>query len=548
MVNIFDGGDLVVKALKWEGVKYVFALSGEYIQSIMDACLDEGIRLIDVRHEQAAVHMADGWARINRRPGVALVTAGPGVANAVSGMAVASKQGSPVVLIAGRTPFSEFDTGSGQDLDQTGLMRTITKWSATCYEITRIPQYISQAFRYALFPPMGPVFIDFPADILESEIDEESISFIPTVSPAKPLGEQRLIEAAIEVLFQAKKPLAIAGSGVWWAGAEEELREFIETTGIPLLLSQMARGILPEDHPLCFGPFRPGTREADVILVIGARLNRWLSKGLPPLFGTNQKWVQIDINPGEIGRNRPIDIGIVGDAKEVLKQMTQLAKGRVWQTGAWVEECRRHLQERWKRMEEDMLSDKVPIHPLRLCYEISRFLDRDAILCIDGGDIAVFATMAIRVYQPGNWLDMGNMGFLGTGIPFGIAAKLSYPQKQVLVLTGDGSFGFNAMEMDTAVRHNVPIVVVIANDGAWGMIKHRQEIIYGRTIGTELGFKHYERIVEALGGYGEYVEKPQDIRPALERAFASGVPACINVRTDPTAISLATLRTAKRRE
>jgi acetolactate synthase-1/2/3 large subunit len=268
---------------------------------------------------------------------------------------------------------------------------------------------------------------------------------------------------------------------------------------------------------------------------------------LPPLFGTDQKWIQIDINPEEIGRNRPVDIGIVGDAKEVLKEMTHLAKGKVWGAGSWVEECHQYLHERLKRMEPDLLSDKTPIHPLRLCHEIGKFVNRDAILTTDGGDIAVFAAISLKVYHPGHWLDMGNMGFLGTAIPFGIAAKLSNPQKQVLVLTGDGSFGFNGMELDTAIRHKIPIVVVIANDGAWGMIKHRQQLIYGRTIGTELGFTHYERMVQALGGYGEYIERAEEIPPALERAFASGLPSCLNVKTDPTAVSPVTLRTAKLR-
>lgn len=542
-----NGGDIIMKAVRREGVENVFALSGDHVQAIFDACLDEEIRMIDVRHEQAAVHMADGWARVTRRPGVAVVTAGPGVVDTIPGVATAFQQGSPVVVLAGRTPFSDFDTGFGQDINQCRLLYPVTKWAATCYEIERLPQYVSQAFRHALTPPYGPAFLDVPSDVQEAEVEEERINFIPDFAPARTAGDPAAVERAINLLAQARRPIIIAGSGVWWAGAAAELREFAELTGIPVLLSQMGRGALPEDHPLCFGAFRAGTREADVVLVLGARLNRWLGRGQPPLFGTDQRWIQVDINPAEIGRNRPIDIGIVGDVKEVLRQFLELAKGKVRADEAWVKSCREYVEERRHRIEKEATAHKKPIHPLRLCREIEEFLPKERILSIDGGDIAVFAAMVLKSYLPGHWLDTGNIGLLGSGIPFGIAAKLAYPEKPVLVLTGDGSFGFNAMEMDTAIRHRVPVVVVIANDGAWGMIKHRQEIIYGRVVGTELGFTRYDKMVEALGGYGEVVEEPGEIAPALERAFASGVPACINVLTDPTAVSPVTQRTATRR-
>ncbi len=546
-----DGGHLVVKALKTEGVQHLFVLSGNHNQSILNACLDETVNVIDTRHEHAAVQIADGWARVTGQPGVALVTAGVGTINAMPGMAVAFQSASPVVLIAPQIPLYQIDTGHGQQLDQLQLLRPITKWAATCHETQRIPEYISMAFRHACSGRQGPVFVEIPSDVLETSVAQDSVPFpFAYRTTSKPEGDAPQVQQAVELLLDSERPLVIAGSGVWWSGAGDELRAFIEAAQIPLSLSMMGRGCVAEDHPLCFGPIRAGAKRADVILVLGARLNQWLANGRPPLFGTDQTWIQVDIDASEIGRNRPINIGIVGDVKAVLRQMIKLVrlkgtKGR----DSWIEECREYVRERRKRIETNLTSDRAPIHPLRLCKEIGDFLSRDATIIVDGGDIAIFAIQALRVNHPGHWLDNGNLGFLGAGVPFGIAAKLARPNKQVLVLSGDGSFGFNSMEFDTAIRHNVPIVAVVGNDSAWGMIKHRQQAIYGphRVVGTELGFTRYHDLVESLGGYGECVERPQDIAKALQRAFSSNRPACINVRIDPDAVSPVTARTSKER-
>lgn len=356
---------------------------------------------------------------------------------------------------------------------------------------------------------------------------------------ARPYGDPAMVKAAVELLLKAQRPVVIAGSGVWWSQAGAELQEFIETMGLPLVLTGMGRGVVPEDHPLCFGPNRVGVREADVILLIATRLNYSLAFGRPPLFADKVKMIQIDIEASEVGRNRPIEVGIVGDVKGVLRQMTEeaRARGRGGKDSPWVEQCRAYAQGRRERLRAELYSDKVPIHPLRLCREIADFLDRDATLVMDGGDITVFGATVLRVYEPGHWLDNGPLGCLGPGLPFAIAAKLARPDKQVLLLSGDGSFGLNGMEIDTAIRHKLPVVAVIGNDAAWGMVKHEQEGHYGRTVGTELRLARYDRMVEALGGYGEFVERPQDIRPALERAFASGLPACVNVGVDPAAVT-----------
>ncbi len=548
-MGIVSGGHLLIRSLRNEGIGHIFALSGIHIQSIFNACIDEGVRIIDTRHEQAAVHMAEGEARVTGRAGVSVVTAGPGLTDAVTGVAAAFQSASPVIIISGRSTLAEFDKGSVQEMDQVTLMKSITKWARTVYETKRIPEYVSIAFRHAYAGRPGPVYLDIPNDILDNKVDEGTVSFPEGYrSEGRPQGEPVLIQRAVELLLAAKRPVVIAGSGVWWSQASEELQELVETMKLPLILTQKGRGSVPEDHPLCFGPTRVGTREADVVLVIGTRIDNMMSYGQPPLFNPSGRWIQVDIEASEIGHNRSVDIGIVGDAKAVLKQMIELGrdKSEVRKELPWVEECRAYVKSRAQRIEAELFSNQVPIHPLRLCQEIKDFLDRDATIVVDGGDISVWGQTVFRIYHPGHWLDLGPFSGLGPGIPFGIAAKLARPDKQVVILVGDGTFGLNGMEFDTAVRHNIPIVTVIGNDGAWGMIKHRQEITYGadRIIGSELGFTRYDKVVEALGGYGEHVRMPQDIRPALERAFASGLPACVNVETDPAITSPLTRRTS----
>ncbi len=528
------GGCLAVRALKNEGVKCIFALSGGHVDPMFQGCLDEGIRLIDVRHEQAATFAADAWARVTGEPGVAIVTAGPGVTNSLTGIWHANECLSPVVVFGGRSPVSEFEVGALQELDSLSLVRPITKWSRTGFETARIPEYVSMAFRQALSGRPGPVYLEFPVDILEAEVDESSVVMPERYrTTAKAQGDPGMVRKAVDLLLSAKNPLVIAGSGTRWSLAGQELQELIETLGIPLVLLRMARGIVPEDHPLCFGPTRVGTKQADVIMMVGARLNYALNYGRPALFSKDAKWIQVDIEPVEIGRNRPIDVGIAGDAGAVLRQMLAEARVRCSKRGEspWVQGCREYVQARQEKLAAEMNSDSMPVHPARLCREIRDAIGRDAIVVMDGGDTTGWGGSILRGYHPYQWLDNDPTGCLGVGVPFAMAAKLAKPDKQVLLLNGDGSFGLNCMEFDTMVRHNIPVVCVICNDEAWGMVMHDQQALgEDRVVGTRLGFTRYDRVVQGLGGYGEAVEKPQDIRPALERAFASGLPACVNVR------------------
>ena len=526
-----NGGRLVAKVLKQEGVEYLFALSGGHIDSIFQGCLDEGIRVIDTRHEQAAVFMAEGWAWVTGKPGVAAVTAGPGVTNAVTGLWNALGKATPIIVFGGRSPLREFEWGSLQDMESLSLAQTVTKWARAGYETKRVAEYVSMAFRYALSGRPGPVYLEFPQDILETKVKEEEVT-LPTDyrTKGRSQGDPTLIKEAVELLLSAERPIIIAGGGVWWSQATKELQDFAELTRIPI---SAGHGIISDDHPLSIGGRGFGNENADVVFLLGTRLDFRRRFGRPPAFSQNSRWIQVDIEASEIGRNRPIDIGITGDAKAVLKQMIEEAGDRCQgrKELPWVEQCRQQYKSQQEQFEVLMNSDSVPIHPARLCREIRDFIDRDATTVVDGGEITGWGFMTLKCYEPGHFLGITPTGTLGVGTAYAMAAKLARPDKQVLLLSGDGSFGLNAMEFDTMVRHNLPIVSVVSNDGGWGMIVRLQQSKGSdRVVGTQLGFVRYDKMVEALGGYGEAVERPEDIRPALERAFASGLPACVNVR------------------
>ncbi|MBI2303480.1 MAG: thiamine pyrophosphate-binding protein [Chloroflexi bacterium] len=533
-----DGGYLAARALKIQGVERIFTLSGAHIDPIYRGCAPMGIPFLDTRHEQAAAHMAEGWARATGRPGVALVTAGPGLTNTISGIVNAFVSGSPMVLLAGRSPLKEFLVGVLQELDQARLVRPITKWAETCFETKRIPEYVATAFRHALSDRPGPVYLDVPMDILMGEVTEEEVFFPPPVTPPRPQGDPALIRQAAALLAGAARPVAVAGSGVWWSQADAQFRRLVEMAALPVAFTYRGIGALPSDHPLALGAY--GQEDADVILSVGSRY-RSLS------FRSDVKVIQVDIDGAELGRIRPATVPIAGDAGAVLGQLMKEMEGRqVAERGAWLGELRRRQEEHQARLAPLWNSSAVPIHPLRLCREVRDFLNDDALFAVDGGDIGDFGRQTLRVHHMGQNLGGSPLGCLGSGLPFVLAAKAAYPQKQALILSGDGTFGLSAMEMDTAIRHRLPIVCVISNDGAWGMIKHGQEIKYGpgAVVATELGVRRYDKMVEALGGHGEFVQRPEDIRPALERAFASGLPACVNVLTDPTATSDTSVRYA----
>src|SRR6266511_1727871 len=505
------GGHLIAQALVNEGVRYLFTLSGGHIAPIYDGCVDLGIEVVDFRHEQAAAHAADGWARVTLGPGVAAVTAGPGVTDAVTGITNAYYANSPVLVLSGKNPIVEFEMGSLQEMDQVTLVSSITKWARTCYDVRRLGDYTTTALRHAMSGRKGPVFLDVPLDV---QFNSAAGVDVPRDyrTDARPLGDPDAVARAAELLKGAEHSVIFAGSGVRWAGAHEALAELADAVKAPVFLNSLGRGCLSPKHPCSFAAARKfALADCDVLLALGVDWDFRLGFGRKSI-AAECKVVQVDVDGVHIGRNRPVEVGIVGDPGLVMGQLLEA------------------------KAQEGMESDAVPVHPQRFAREIRDFLDPDAIVVGDGGDIVGISASIIPANGPGQWLDPGPFGCLGVGPSFAIAAKLAHPDKQVAIVYGDGSFGLNAMEYDTAIRKNLPFVGIIGNDGAWGQIKVAQEALYGlgNAPASELGDTPYERMVEGLGGYGERVEKPNEIRPALERACDGGVAACINVIVDPS--------------
>jgi len=542
------GGELVVRCLTREGAEHMFCLHGGHIDPIIRAAHEQGIRLVDTRHEEAAAHAACAYSFVKGKPGIVCVTAGPGVTNHVTGMANAFMAGSPVLSVCGSSPLAENDRGVEQDIDQLSIMKPITKWARTVHTLERIPEYMAMAFRELHGGRPGPVFLEIPTDILFEEIDESEVSFPERYRPeGKACGDPEMIARALDLLSQAERPLIVVGSGGCLSRAGDELLRLVEKMHIPVLSCNAGRGVLPDSHPMSFGSYLPislspaaiALNMADCVLVLGTRFNKFFAYGF--LIGEDAKVIQVDIDPAEIGRNRPVDVGIVGDVSEVLRQMNGLATEKE-EPSEWIQMLEGFQASRFDEMEHMLKSTEVPIHPFRLVYDIRQFLDEDSIVICDGGEISVSAGCVMAAHGYGSLMSHSPLGDLGIGIPYGLGAKVACPEKAVLVVSGDGSFGFNAMEFDTAVRNKIPFVAVIANDQAWGMCKHFQELKYGKGqyIATLLRATRYDKVVEALGGYGELVTEPTEIVPALERAFQSGLPACLNVMVDPDYISDAT--------
>ena len=541
------GGHLAAKYMKEvEHVNMVFTISGGHIENILDGFTEYNIRTIDVRHEQAAAMMAHAWSIYKNEPGVCLVTAGPGFTNALTGIANAYLDNAPMVVLCGRHPLRDDLTGALQEMNQIDMVKPVTKWCATCYDTRRIPEYLSIAFRQATMGRPGPVFLELPPDILFVAVDEKDVKMPgrKTHKSSTHPDESELKEAA-KIINSARKPLFIGGSGVRMSGCQEVLKTFIEKTGFPFALLNNGRGALPDSHPLSindggFTGIMTGAPQADVIVAAGIRFN-WVLQATK-LF-PDAKVVRIEIEAHEIDRNRSSEVGLVGDCGYVLEQLVPMIEDR--NHDEWVKKLKNAYAAFMTTELEQRQKPSDPIHPNRLVAQIMEVFGEDAFYVADGGDTSYYGLAGFTSSQQAGVLVPAGalLGCLGTGIPFAIAGKLAHPDKPVIVLNGDGAFGFNSMEFDTAVRHDIPIICVVNNDCAWGMIKHSQGMSIGKDRCTcaELGMRHYEKMVEGLGGYGELVTEDADIIPAIKRAIDSGKPACINVVTDPTVKSPATV-------
>jgi acetolactate synthase-1/2/3 large subunit len=531
------GSEVLAQALHSQGVDTLFYLMGGPMLETEAACIKLGIRAIDTRHEQAAALAAHAWTRVTRRPGVCMGCSGPGTTNLVTGVANAFTDAAPLVAIGGSSPRVYLGMEAFQEIDQVAIMKPITKRAERIYDARRIPDVVATAFREATAGRPGPVYLDLPGDVLGEKIEEESVVYPAPWRPApRTLGDPAAVREAIALLARAERPVVLAGSGVWWSDGAKVLQDFVEATGIPFYTTPLSRGLIPEDHTLAFLNARSKAfTEAEVVLAVGTRFNWVIQFGRPPRFAADMKVIHVDINPAQLGHNRAVDVPIAGDARAVLEQLRAEAEGTIQpkQYAAWTGKLRTLDAEKSAEMDKAMSADTAPIHPLRLCKEVRDFLRRDAILVVDGQEILNYGRQAIPTFVPGHRLNSGALGTMGVGLPFGVGAKVARPDTQVLVLHGDGSYGINAMEIDTAVRHKIPVVVVISNNGGW-----TANAPWTRPLpkpGRNLGHTRYDRVAQELGAHGEFVEKPHEIRPALERAFASGKPAVVNVITDDKA-------------
>ena len=528
------GGKLVAKVLKAAGVDCVFTLSGGHVMGIYDGCLDEGIEVVDVRHEQAAVHAADAWARLHPgKVGVAILTAGPGVTDGVTGVANAWRANSPILVIGGQGPFRHTRRGSLQEMDHVALIKPISKWAEACYQTSRIGEYMEAGIRAALSGVPGPAFLEIPMDVLHGEVDLEEIRVpkfrayrVASTSP------RHLIAESVDLLSKAATPMVMAGTSLKWSEGGEHLANFLEKTGIPCFVNGMARGEISWEHPSFLSLTRKEALEkSDLVILAGTPLDFRMKFGrsIPPAAAI----IQMDIDETLIGDNRAADLGLVGNIGMNFQLMTQEIEDR--DVPVDVSRYRDQLREREQQLDnarrDQMDSEEVPIDPLRLCREIASCVSDDMIVIGDGGDIVAQASKVIQVPRNGTWMDPGPLGTLGVGMPFALAAQKAHPDKRVLIVYGDGSFGLNGFEFDTAVRFDLPIVGIVGNDAAWGQMMRPQEMLYGedRLVAVELNRTRYDLVVEALGGHGEHVVAPGEIAPAITRAFESGKPALVNV-------------------
>ncbi len=530
------GGKLAARALKEAGVEVVFTLSGGHIMPIYDGCIDEGIKIVDVRHEQAAVHAADAWARCNPgKIGVAAITAGPGVTDGVTGIANAWRANSPILVFGGQGPFENLRRGSLQEMDHLGVVRPITKYCDAIYQTKRIPEYIELAIRHAVSGIPGPAYLEIPMDVFmgQAEWEEAPVPRIRT-EPPRLSPDKAEVRRAIELLAQAQRPMLMAGTSVKWSRASAEMNRFIADTHIPTYTNGMGRGTVPPDSPEFLNRSRRhALQKIDCILLAGTLLDFRMRFG--QTIPADAKIIQLDMDATLIGQNRGTDVPLVGNLACSFELLQEEMKNQGVQLdfSSWRDELRQVENEAEQRVEAALNSDEVPIDPQRMCREVRDWLETltDPIVIGDGGDIVATAAKILPVKREGAWMDPGPLGTLGVGMPFALAAQLAHPEQRVVIVYGDGSFGFNGFEFDTAVRFGLPIIGIVGNDAAWGQMMRPQGAVYGwdRLEGVLLNRTRYDKVVEALGGHGEHVEQPDQLRPALERAAASGKPALVNV-------------------
>lgn len=529
------GGRVIARALRNEGVDALFTITGGHILPILDGCVEEGIRIVDVRHEQAAAHAAEAYGRLTGRLGVAAVTAGPGVTDAITGVANAHFAGTPMLLLGGRHLLRQELKGGLQEMDHPPLFEGITRWAATAYQTDRLADYVSTATRHAFSGRGGPVFIDIPMDIQFDMVDEASIDWPENRRANRSQGaDAATLDAIVAALSAAQRPMIFAGAGAK-GGADNRLMELAELLGAPTYLNSRARGSLPYGHALLGNHARSAAfAGCDLVLALGVDWDFRAKYG--EAIAADAVVVQVDAEASKVGWNRRVDIGVVADPIEVVSQLVDRgADFARSEPSEWAARIMADEAARQAAADAEAADDSVPVMPQRFGRDVGGFFGRDAIVAVDGGDIVSTTARWLQVSNPGHVLDPGPFGTLGTGAPFAIAAKVAFPERRVGIVFGDGAFGFNGFEYDTMVRLGLPIIGVMGNDGVWANIKTIHKAFFpDRVVAADLGRRPYHAMVSALGGYGELVTHPSEIVPALGRAEASGLPALVDVHLAET--------------
>jgi len=545
--DVVSGGHLVAKALKNEGVDTIFTLCGGHIIDIYDGCIDEGIRIIDVRHEQTAAHAADGYARQTGRLGCVVTTAGPGCTNAVTGVATAFRSESPILHIGGQGSLTQHKMGSLQDLPHVDMMTPITKFASGVFSTERVADMISMAARECFSGAYGPSYLEIPRDILDAEVQTAKV-VIPKPgsyrSSVKSIGDPADIEKLADILVKSERPAVLLGQQVWSSRGHEDAINFIRALDIPAYMNGASRGMLPQSDPHHFDRTRSDAfKNADVILIVGTPFD--FRMGYGKRISKEATLVQVDQSYATVGKNRDISLGLAGDPGAILSAVSQAITGHIdngarQQRQKWMAELREIEATKLDKLMPMFTTDQNPIHPYRLAYEINEFLGDDTIYIGDGGDIVTISAQAVRPRNPGQWMDPGALGSLGVGTGFSMAAKLAHPNKEVVCLYGDGAFGMTAFDMETAQRFGAPYLAVIGNNSAMNQIRYGQLSKYGEErgdVGNKLGDVPFSKFGDMIGGYGEEVTEASEIQPAMQRAreaiAKTGKCAVVNVWVDP---------------
>jgi acetolactate synthase-1/2/3 large subunit len=539
---LVTGGELVVRTLRQAKVAHVFGLHGAHLETMFQSCQRHGIPIIDTRHEVAAGHAAEGYARATRGLGVAMVTAGPGFTNVITSLANAYLDRTPVLYLSGSAALRDAETNTLQaGIDQVAVARPISKWAHQIGNVQQIPRLVAQAIRLATSAPTGPVLLDLPMDVLTATVEEESVRIPQTiVVDAPPAPNARAIEAAATLLSGAKRPVILVGPGAWQADAGAALRSFVERARIPVFSDFQAHGLLPSDHPCYGGTYHKmsdltGDTRPDVVLALGVRFGLFTMGTSDRLVPTAAKLIHVEMDPKEIGRLRDVAVPIVADSREMVLALDAHTRSTRWPDwSAWLKTIQDARVARRQRASEDLRRTAPRIHPYQAVAALAENLPADCTVVGDGAEAYHWLNEVIHQKRAGSYITHGFLGAVGFGLGLALGAQVAQPKRPVLCLAGDGAIGFTIAEFDTMVKHGLPIVVLIMNNRSWGASQHFQEMVSGsdKVIGTTLGGAKYHDVATAFGARGVHVTEIASLGPAIREAFASGQPTCINVEVD----------------